>query len=115
MSQLAAAGVGGCLSDDMGLGKTVQVLAVLLERAPLGPPLLVAPTSVPQLWLQQATRFAPDLRARRYAGPDRDAVLRGLGPGDLIVASYGVVVRDAEKLGQTTWSTLVLDEAQAVK
>ncbi len=115
MSQLAAAGVGGCLADDMGLGKTLQVLALLLERAPLGPALVVAPTSVTQVWIQQASRFAPDLRVRRYAGPGREAALVGLGPGDLVVASYGVVVRDAEKLGQTTWSALVLDEAQAIK
>ena len=115
MSKLASAGVGACLADDMGLGKTVQVLAVLLERAQVGPVLVVAPTSVTQVWMQQAARFVPDLTVRRYAGPDRHEALAGLGPRDLVVASYGVVVRDAEQLGETTWAALILDEAQAIK
>ncbi len=115
MARLAAAGVGACLADDMGLGKTVQVLAVLLERARHGPVLVVAPTSVIQVWMQQAARFAPDLRVRRYGGPDRQKALEGLGPGDLVIASYGVVVRDTARLGETTWAALILDEAQAIK
>ena len=115
MSKLASAGVGACLADDMGLGKTVQVLAVLLERAQVGPVLVVAPTSVTQVWMQQAARFVPDLALRRYAGPDRQKALAGLGPRDLVIASYGVAVRDAEQLGQTTWAALILDEAQAIK
>jgi superfamily II DNA or RNA helicase len=115
MSKLASAGVGACLADDMGLGKTVQVLAVLLERAPVGPVLVVAPTSVTQVWMQQAARFAPDLTLRRYAGSDRQRALVGLGPRHLVIASYGVVVRDVEPLGQITWAALVLDEAQALK
>lgn len=46
LSRLAHWGVGACLADDMGLGKNLQTLALLLERAPHGPQLVVAPTSV---------------------------------------------------------------------
>lgn len=48
--RLAEAGFGACLADDMGLGKTLQAIAVLLARAPSGPALVVAPTSVCGNW-----------------------------------------------------------------
>ena len=46
LARLAHWGVGACLADDMGLGKTLQALALILSRAPGGPALVVAPTSV---------------------------------------------------------------------
>ena len=46
LSRLASCGFGACLADDMGLGKTVQVIALLLERAPDGASLVVAPASM---------------------------------------------------------------------
>jgi SNF2 family DNA or RNA helicase len=47
----------------MGLGKTLQALAVVLARAPEGPTLIVAPTSVCMNWVSEAQRFAPTLHA----------------------------------------------------
>ena len=68
MTRLANWGVGACLADDMGLGKTVQTLAVLLDRAPEGPALIVAPTSVCHNWIEEANRFAPTLNPIPYGG-----------------------------------------------
>ena len=59
----------------MGLGKTVQVLALLLERAPAGPALVVVPTSVIANWLDETSRFAPTLNPLAYVGPARASVL----------------------------------------
>jgi superfamily II DNA or RNA helicase len=115
LARLAAWGAGACLADDMGLGKTVQALALLLSRAPQGPALVIAPTSVGPNWLRETERFAPGLRARLYRGPGRSAILAEAGPGDLLVTSYALAVRDAEALGQVRFGTLVLDEAQAIK
>ncbi|HEX7650278.1 MAG TPA: DEAD/DEAH box helicase, partial [Noviherbaspirillum sp.] len=53
LARLAHWGVGACLADDMGLGKTVQTLALLLLRAPAGPALVVAPTSVCTNWMAE--------------------------------------------------------------
>ena len=64
LSRLAAWGAGAVLADDMGLGKTVQALALLLERAALGPALVVAPTSVAFNWKEEAARFAPSLQLK---------------------------------------------------
>ncbi len=115
LRRLAEWGVGGILADDMGLGKTLQTLAVLLDRAADGPTLVVAPTSVGFNWKSESERFAPDLNAHLYRDTDRDEFLDALGPNDLVICSYGLLLRDINKLSQIQWSTFVLDEAQAIK
>ena len=115
LSRLAAWGVGGCLADDMGLGKTVQALAVLVERQKVGPTLVVAPVSVGFNWVNETTRFAPTLRPHLYRDTERGEFLESVGPGDLVVASYGLLLRDAEYFTKIRWGTLVLDEAQFIK
>lgn len=116
LSRLAAWGAGGCLADDMGLGKTVQAIASLLDRAKLGPALVLAPTSVCWNWVDELARFAPSLRPVLYADvADRDKTLAELGKKDVLIVSYGLLVRDAEKLAGVAFSSLVIDEAQALK
>jgi SNF2 family DNA or RNA helicase len=95
----------------MGLGKTIQALAVLVARAAAGPALVIAPLSVGFNWLREAAKFAPALRALALS-PNLD--VKTLAAGDLVIASYGQVVRD-ERLQSCVFATLVLDEAQAIK
>lgn len=97
----------------MGLGKTLQTLAVLLDRSKLSPTLVIAPTSVGFNWVREAEKFTPDLKAHLYRETDRDDFLSNVGPGDLVVCSYGLVLHDSEKLSKIEWGILVLDEAQA--
>ncbi len=52
---------------------------------------------------------------RLYRGAGRASLLASVGPGDLLVTSYALAVRDAEALGEVRFGTLVLDEAQAIK
>lgn len=115
LARLAAWGAGACLADDMGLGKTVQSLALLLARAPQGPALVVAPTSLIANWRKEATRFAPSLSLRVFGEGDREATLSGLGKGDLVLASYGLLVANIEAFEPIEFASLVLDEAQAFK
>jgi superfamily II DNA or RNA helicase len=118
LMRLSARGAGGCLCDEMGLGKTLQARAVLLARAGEGPQLVVAPTSVGPNWVAEAARFAPSLRARLHRGSGRARRSAGLGPGDLVIASYDVLARDAldgGALAGVRFATLVLDEAQLAK
>src|SRR5205807_5836379 len=122
-------GLGGCLADDMGLGKTIQVIDLLLQRKRevsdrnKAPSLLIVPVSLLGNWRQELARFAPSLRVffahrsecaaeeleRAAANPQR--VLAGF---DLVVTTYGLARRQ-EWLTQTSWSLVVLDEAQAIK
>jgi hypothetical protein len=115
MSRLAAWGAGACLADEMGLGKTVQTLALLVARSKDGPALVVAPTSVGPNWVAESQRFAPSLKVVVHRGAGRGDALASLGPGDLLVTSYELLARDAEALSDVTFTTLVLDEAQAIK
>ncbi|MEW5850321.1 MAG: DEAD/DEAH box helicase, partial [Myxococcota bacterium] len=118
MARMAQWGAGACLADDMGLGKTVQALALLQARHGEGPALVVAPTSVCRNWMDEAARFAPALKARLYREipeAEREGAVAGLGAGDLLVISYGMLVRELSRLAARTWATLVVDEAQAVK
>ena len=108
-------GVGACLADDMGLGKTLQALAILLHRATLGPALVIAPTSVTRNWLSEVLRFAPTLRTHLFGPGNRAETLKDLGPFDLVICTYGLLPNEIESLEKISWSTIVLDEAQAIK
>ena len=115
LARLADWGAGACLADDMGLGKTVQALALALKRAPQGPTLVVAPTSVGMNWLDEARRFAPALQVSRFGGARRQEQLDELGPMQLLVCSFGLLRTESERLAGVRWATVVLDEAQAIK
>ncbi len=116
--RLAHWGGGACLADDMGLGKTLQALAVILARAADGPALVLAPTSVCFNWQEEAVRFAPTLQVKMFgmsSKKDRQAMLEGAEPFDLIVCSYGLLQTEGEGLTAVDWHTIVADEAQAIK
>ncbi len=115
LSRLAHWGVGACLADDMGLGKTLQALALLLSRAPEGPALVVAPTSVCTNWISEIGRFAPSLRVILFGAGNRQLTLTDLQPLDVVIASYGLLQQETERFGAIQWHTIVLDEAQAIK
>ncbi|WP_239649787.1 DEAD/DEAH box helicase [Methylocucumis oryzae] len=117
LSRLAHWGVGACLADDMGLGKTIQGLALLVERAPQGASLIVAPTSVCLNWESEAKRFAPTLNPKTIGTGDRQRLLDNLAPFDLLICSYGLLQQEqvADMLAKIRFQTVILDEAQAIK
>jgi superfamily II DNA or RNA helicase len=115
MEFLREFGFGGCLADDMGVGKTAQVLAVLESRRAEGhgPSLVVAPKSLMFNWRAESQRFTPQLRVLEHTGLARDTAL--ISEHDLILTTYGTLLRDAAQLAQIGFDYVVLDEAQAVK
>ena len=116
LSRLAHWQAGACLADDMGLGKTVQAIAAMLEQAPHGPCLVIAPTSVCHNWEHELTRFAPSLEIRRLgAASGRADILAGLKAMDVLVISYGLLHQEADRLADIDWRMIVFDEAQAIK
>jgi SNF2 family DNA or RNA helicase len=115
-------GLGACLADDMGLGKTIQLIAMLLHEresaAGPRPSLLICPTSVVGNWLREVERFAPNLRVIVHHGIARrrgEEFAREASANDLVISSYGLILRDEEALSQVEWDNVVLDEAQNIK
>ena len=113
--RLAGFAPGACLADDMGLGKTVQALGLVLARSADGPTLVVAPTSVGFNWVRETERFAPTLAIAVFRGKAHVEALGSVGPHTLVVTSYDLLARYAEDLSVVKWTTLILDEAQAIK
>ncbi|MEM9136683.1 MAG: SNF2-related protein, partial [Cyanobacteria bacterium P01_F01_bin.42] len=117
LARLSAWGVGACLADDMGLGKTLQAIALILTRAPQGPALIVAPTSVGMNWISEAQRFAPTLNPIQFGSGDRQTMVDSLRSFDMLICTYGLLQRTeiAQMLSAVAWQVIVLDEAQAIK
>ncbi|QDS91836.1 ATP-dependent helicase HepA [Roseimaritima multifibrata] len=111
--------LGGCLADDMGLGKTIQVLAMLEERRASGnaasPSLIVVPRSLIVNWLEEAKKFAPQLRVLDYTGTDRASLADQFKDADAIVTTYGTLRNDIVDLREHPFDYMILDEAQAIK
>ncbi|WP_136606657.1 DEAD/DEAH box helicase [Paenibacillus dokdonensis] len=131
---------GGILADDMGLGKTLQSIAFILseirEQPTRQPVLIVAPASLVYNWENEFHRFAPTLNiqvalgakkerndmllrmADAEAGPEADDEDRDNMPdydADVIITSYPSLRKDIRIYREMTFSTLILDEAQAIK
>ncbi|MCB9134875.1 MAG: SNF2 helicase associated domain-containing protein [Anaerolineales bacterium] len=110
---------GGCLADDMGLGKTVQVLAFLqslreknqIEKADL----IVVPRSLLINWEREAARFTPNLRVHHHFGLGRDKESPNFDEFDLVLTTYGTLLRDVQTLRMYKFHYVVLDESQAIK
>jgi superfamily II DNA or RNA helicase len=128
-------GFGGILADEMGLGKTFQTLTHLrltrngergarseqqsgnsVPRSALRVPhLIVCPTSLVFNWVAEARKFTPDLKVLALHGPDRHAQFDRIAEHDLVVTSYALIRRDAERYREIEFDTVVLDEAQHIK
>lgn len=115
LHRCATWGVGACLADDMGLGKTIQALALLTDRAKLGPALVVAPASVCRNWMAETKKFAPTLKPILFGEGDRQAVIKKAKKGDVIIVTYDLMTREGASFIEKTFATIILDEAQAIK
>jgi len=113
---------GGVLADEMGLGKTLQTLAFLnwlrseVAHSPEARPhLIVCPTSLVFNWVAEAKKFTPHLKVLALQGPERHSRFGEIATSDLVVTSYALVRRDAEKYRGLEFDTVALDEAQHIK
>ena len=120
---------GGILADEMGLGKTIQTLAFLSLRgsdqrlvtsSPTvhgqgAPSLIICPTSLVFNWVAEAKKFTPGLKVLALEGPTRHELFQSISDYDLVVTSYALIRRDAERYRELEFDTVVLDEAQHIK
>lgn len=113
--------LGGCLADDMGLGKTLQTIAFLLylkSNTPKNerkPHLIIAPTSLMFNWQAELDKFAPSLKTITYTGPNRDELRPLFEEQDIILSTYGSLIKDVHFHKNNHYGYVVLDESQAIK
>lgn len=132
--------LGGILADEMGLGKTLQAIALLsavkaaATQAAAGteggrsrttgrprpaaepqPSLVVCPASLVENWRREVARFAPELRVFVHHGDQRIRDVATASGYDLILTSYGTLIRDRELFAAVDLACLFADEAQHAK
>ncbi len=113
--------LGGCLADDMGLGKTLQTIVFLQYLKNLNPKekglphLVVAPTSLMFNWMAELKKFAPTLNVLNFVGPNRSELIDAFDNYDIILTTYGSVVKDIEMHVKRRYNYIILDESQAIK
>lgn len=111
---------GVLLADEMGLGKTIQTIASinhfkLMDPHLKGTCLIVAPTSLLGNWMSELARFAPGLSRLLFHGANRDKLRGATEEHDVIVTSYGTVVRDLAFHLQREYRLVVADEASLLR
>jgi len=87
-----------------------------LDTPPSGlPHLVICPTSLVFNWVAEAAKFTPELKVLALHGPERHVRFHEIGASDLVVTSYALIRRDAEKYRGLEFDTVALDEAQHIK
>ncbi|MCT1901292.1 DEAD/DEAH box helicase [Oceanobacillus sojae] len=112
--------LGGILADDMGLGKTLQAIAYITSESegnPVGPHLIVVPSSVVYNWKSELEKFAPHLTSVILTGQpaERHERMKDSTGKDVWITSYATLRQDIEYYQEITFQTLLLDEAQYIK
>ncbi|MBP8255986.1 MAG: DEAD/DEAH box helicase [Opitutaceae bacterium] len=115
--------LAGVLADEMGLGKTLQALAMIASTIadakegghPVTTCLVVCPASLLENWRRECVRFAPHLRVHVHHGAARISEAEHLRGFDILLTSYGTLVRDREIMAEVEFACIVADEAQHVK
>ena len=105
--------LGGILALDMGLGKTCTTIALIENKAAMGPSLIVCPLSLMWNWHRELSIFAPRLRVDTHQGQARSLLRQN--SADVIITTYETLKADIEILSRRSWNVLVLDEAQRIK
>ena len=113
-------GFGGILADDMGLGKTLQVISVLSAakaEGNAGTSLVVCPASLIYNWLEELSKFSPELHAVAVAGnqPERADIIENILQYDVAVTSYDLLKRDIALYENIHFNYQIIDEAQYIK
>lgn len=119
-------GLNGILADEMGLGKTIQsiaLLAFIYEMDTKGPFLIAAPLSTVDNWINEFSRFAPDIPILKYYSQQGMAARQKLlkkffrqnKKEGVVITSYEMIIRDANTIMAEQWKFLIVDEGHRLK
>ncbi|HLU48555.1 MAG TPA: DEAD/DEAH box helicase, partial [Planctomycetota bacterium] len=77
--------------------------------------LIVVPRSLVSNWRAEVERFAPELRVLDHSTPFREKSTEPFANHDIVLTTYGILIRDIEYLKDWSFDYVILDEAQAIK
>lgn len=110
--------MGGVLADDMGLGKTLQIISYFsMLKENNGIRLIIVPKSLMHNWRKEFKKFAPNLCVNIVDGKAviRKEIIENSKAGDILISTYGFLMKDEKFYNDLNIDTLVLDEAQNIK
>jgi SNF2 family DNA or RNA helicase len=79
------------------------------------PNLIIVPTTLLFNWEIELKKFAPKLTYHFYYGINRDKEIKYFKKYNIILTTYGVLVRDIKFLKELKFNYIILDESQAIK
>ena len=119
LASLYENGLNGILADEMGLGKTIQTiafLAFLREKGTTGPFLVVAPLSTLGNWVDEFSKWTPNIPKLLYHGTpaEREALRDDNMQNEkdenfpVICTSYEICMNDRKFLSQYNWKFIII-------
>jgi SNF2 family DNA or RNA helicase len=111
----------GILGDDMGLGKTYQAISAarrLIRAGRINWGLIVVPKSLANNWLDELSKWAPELKVVNVQRADisRDSGwLRIIGSNHLAVTTYESLRGDIQKILNHPPDLIIADEAHRLR
>ena len=100
----------------MGLGKTHQALAFMeqvIARNKDPKVLVIVPTSVLHHWSSKINEFTDNVSNEIYHGQGRN--FQKTLESTVVIASYGIVMRDIKAMEEVNWDLVVFDEIHYLK
>ncbi len=79
------------------------------------PTLIVCPASLVENWRREAAKFTPELRTFANQGSNRIKSPEQAHAYDLIITSYGTLIRDKKRFAEVNFLCVIADEAQHIK
>lgn len=107
------------LADDMWLWKTIQTLAFLeykySQKNKMWRTLIICPTSIVLNWLDEATKFTPQLRVE-YLKDSKIGISAIKEDTQIIIVSYWIMANIVDSWNlKEIFEYIILDEAQNIK
>jgi superfamily II DNA or RNA helicase len=116
--------LNGILADEMGLGKTIQAISLLAYITEFknnhGPFLVVVPLSTLSNWVNEFTKWVPEMTRVVYKGapPTRKSLYKEvIEPGhfNVLITTYEYIMKDKAWLKKTQWEYIIVDEGHRMK
>uniref|UniRef100_A0A672P4Z7 Zinc finger, RAN-binding domain containing 3 n=1 Tax=Sinocyclocheilus grahami TaxID=75366 RepID=A0A672P4Z7_SINGR len=107
------------LCHQMGLGKTIQAISVAYIFKQEWPLLIVVPSSLKYLWIEELEKWIPELDPRDINLVESKTDTMSIGTSKVTILGYGLLTTDArpllEALNKQRFDVILVDESHYLK